>query len=508
MLFIVKAQKIKAVFVISTFTSCILMEFFIFLLLILDSNSSNLEIDFTKLREKCGVFGVYGKDFGASQIVYYGLWALQHRGQEATGISATDGKTIRTKKGEGLVSQVFTDKDLNFLKGHAAIGHNRYGTSGVRGAAHPQPFTNAKNKIALAHNGNLPSTKKLEEFLQKNNVKTEGFNDSELMQLALEFVYLKTNSVEKAVKECFPLFTGSFCLVILTKDELVAVRDSYGIRPLCLGKLNKGYVVASETCAIDAVYGKYIRDIQPGEMIVVDKKGLRSYELSQGIQKLDVFEFIYFARRDSVLLGKSVNQVRRNLGIELARECANLKADLVIPVPDSGIPAALGFAFQSGIPFDHGFVKNRYVHRTFIRPLQSLREVGVTLKINPLPQVLGGKSVVVVDDSIVRGTTTKKIIAMLKKAGAKKVHMLVSSPPIKYPDFYGIDTPDQSQLIAAKMSVPAIKKYLGADTLHYLSYQGLFNAIGLPESMFCTALFTGDYPIDILERKTEIKYSK
>ncbi len=459
------------------------------------------------IQEKCGVFGIWGKDFGASQIAYYGLWALQHRGQEATGISSTDGEKLYTKKGEGLVAHVYAEKDLIKLKGHAAIGHNRYGTSGNKRVVHPQPATGISGKLALAHNGNLFSTKKLEEFFRKNHIQARGLNDSEMMQRALEFVFTKTGSLEKAVRTCFPLFTGTFCLLLLTKDELVAVRDSFGIRPLCLGKLNKGYVVASETCALNAVYAKYIREVLPGEMLVINKKGLKSYGLATGTQKLDVFEFIYFARRDSVLLGKSVNQIRRNLGIQLARECKNLKADLVIPVPDSGIPAALGFSWQSGIPFDHGFVKNRYVHRTFIRPVQTHREIGVTLKINPLPQVLGGKSIVVVDDSIVRGTTTKKIIAMLKKAGAKKVHMMVSSPPIKYPDFYGIDTPDQKQLIAANMNVEAIRKYIGADTLHYLSYEGLFNAIELPEQMFCTALFTGNYPIDIMEKKTEVNFA-
>lgn len=458
-------------------------------------------------QEKCGICGVYGKGFEAARLVYFGLWALQHRGQESSGISSSDGKIIRTHKGEGLVAHVYKEEDLEWLEGHIAIGHNRYGTSGGKGKEHAQPIVGRDGNIALAHNGNLPSTKKLQEFLKKNHVKIEGMNDSELMQKVLQYYLNKGNSIEKAVEKAFPLFTGAFCLVILTKNKLVAIRDCYGIRPLSLGKINGGYMVASETCAFDTVGATFVRDIKPGEMIVIDRKGIHQYQLAKGEQKLDIFEFIYFARPDSVLLGKDVNEVRRNLGKQLALEYKTMKADVVIPVPDSAIPASLGFSQGSGIPFDHGFVKNRYIHRTFIRPDQHLRERDVSLKLKPL-SFLKGKRVIVIDDSIVRGTTSKKIVDMVRSAGAKKVYMLISSPPVKYPDFYGIDTPVQKDLIAAHKSIKEIETFIGADRLGYLSYNGLLRAIGLPEELFCTACLNGKYPISLEERVSDIDFSK
>jgi len=298
------------------------------------------------------------------------------------------------------------------------------------------------------------------------------------------------------------------CLVILTKDKLVAVRDQKGVRPLSLGKLPKkeGYIVASETCALDTVRARFIRDIKPGEMVVIDEKGIHSSKLAKGEQKLDIFEFIYFARPDSMLLGKSVNEVRRQLGKELAKEFPE-PADVVIPVPDSAIPAAIGYCEESGVPFDHGFVKNRYIHRTFIRPDQSLRERDVSLKLNPLTCVLKNKRVIVIDDSIVRGTTSRKLVELLKKAGAKSVTLLISSPPVKYPDFYGIDTPTQDHLLAANHSVLAMKKYIGAHALGFLSLEGTLRATGLPKELLSLACFTGEYPIDILERKEEIDFT-
>ena len=298
-------------------------------------------------------------------------------------------------------------------------------------------------------------------------------------------------------------------MVLLMRDKLIAVRDPAGIRPLSIGRIKGGgFAISSETCGLDSAAATFLRDIKPGEMVVIDEKGLHSYRLVRGMQKLDIFEFIYFARRDSNLLGKNVDEVRKSLGRELARECKNLKADVVIPVPDSSIPATLGFAYEMGIPFDHGFVKNRYVHRTFIRPHQNMREMGVRVKINPLPQAVKGKNVVVVDDSIVRGTTTRTIVSMLKRAGAKKVHVAVGSPPIKYPDFYGIDTPQQNNLIASRMSISEIKEFVGADSLHYLSYAGLVKGVGLPEEMLCMAALNGKYPIDLLERNAEVDFSK
>lgn len=458
------------------------------------------------LGEKCAVFGVFGFGIEAARITHAGLWALQHRGQESSGISASDGDIIRIHKDIGLVAHVFDEESLDGLKGHLAIGHNRYSTSGSSSIEHAQPVFRNDNFLALAHNGNLPSTTRLEQFFSEKDIDVTGFNDSEMMHEAIRYYLLQNNSLEEAIAKSIPLFTGVYCLLVMTKDKIAAVRDECGIRPFAIGKLNGGFVFASETCALTTVNATYIREVKPGEIVVVDKAGLHSYQLMKGKQRLDLFEFIYFARPDSRILGQSVNEVRRRLGETLARE-HQLKADVVIPVPDSAIPAALGFSRVSGIPFDHGLIKNRYIHRTFIRPAQKLRERDVELKLNPLPEVLKGKRVVVIDDSIVRGTTSKKLVAMLYKAGAKKVHLLVSSPPVKFPDFYGINTPNQKELIAAHQSLPAVTEYIGADSVRYLSYEGTINAVGVPEHKLCTSCFTGDYPIDIAENKDHIVYT-
>lgn len=459
-----------------------------------------------KLHEKCAVFGVFGNE-DAARLTYVGLWALQHRGQESSGITSADGKTLYTHKGSGLVAQVYSEHHLEKLKGSAAIGHNRYSTSGGSVDDHNQPVVRKDNAIAVAHNGNLPSVTKLHDFLKSEHERIRNHNDTELMHEAISHYYLNGESIENAVSKSFPLFTGVFCLLVLTKDTMIAVRDEYGIRPLSIGKLDGGYVVSSETCAFSTIGAKFVRDVKPGEMVVFDKHGMKSYQLAKQKNKFDVFEFVYFARPDSTIMGKNVNEVRRNLGRNLAKEFKT-KADVVIPVPDSGIPAALGFSEVSGIPFDHGFIKNRYIHRTFIRPVQHQREKDAQIKLNPLPSVLKGKSVIVIDDSIVRGTTSKKLVSILRKAGAKKVHMLISSPPIKYPDFYGIDTPEQKDLIAATMSIPKIRDFIGADSLYYLSYKGLIDATGIPENKLSTSFFTGIYPVDILERSKEITYFK
>ena len=461
-----------------------------------------------RIQEKCGIFGVYGAGFEAARLVHPGLWALQHRGQESSGIASSDGRKIYLHKGMGLVAHVFEEKDLRKLKGHLAIGHNRYSTSGSSTITHAQPILekiSAKKSIALVHNGNLPSVKKLENFLKNEKVSTKNFNDSEMIAKAITVYIKKGSSLEEAIKKAYPLFTGVFCLLIMNEKKMIALRDSFGIRPLCLGRLNSGYVVASETCALDIIGAKFIREVKPGEMLIIDDQGLQNIQIEKGTQKLDVFEYIYFARPDSVILGKSVDEVRQNLGKELAKE-NNIKADIVIPVPDSAIPAAIGFSKESGIPFEMGLIKNRYIHRTFISPEKHTRGKIVQLKLNPMRYVLDGKRVIVIDDSIVRGTTSKEIITMIRKAGAREVHLLVSSPPIKFPDFYGIDTPDQKELIAATKSINEIAKELGVDSLHYLSYEGLIKAIGLSERLLCTALFTGNYPVDIGERKKEITY--
>ncbi len=462
------------------------------------------------MKEKCGIFGVYGTGFEAARLVHPGLWALQHRGQESSGIASSDGKKIYLHKGMGLVSHVFGEEDLKKLKGYLAIGHNRYSTSGDSIDSHAQPILekiNANKFIALVHNGNLPSTQKLAEFLKDKKVSASGLNDSEMITKAIAVLVKEGLSLEAAIKKAYPLFTGVFCLLIMNEEKIIAVRDGFGIRPLCLGKLNGGFIVASETCALDIIGAKFLREVKPGEMVILDDKGLQGVQIEKGQQKLDVFEYVYFARPDSIILGKSVDEVRQNLGKELARE-NQIKADMVIPVPDSAIPAAIGFSKESKIPFEMGLIKNRYIHRTFISPEVHARHKMVQLKLNPMPHVLKGKKVIIIDDSIVRGTTSKQIIKMIKDAGAKEVHLLVSSPPVKFPDFYGIDTPKQKDLIAAEKNIKQIAQELGVDSLHYLSYQGLIKAIGLPENLLCTALFNGNYPVDIGERRKEIVYEK
>ena len=454
------------------------------------------------MHEKCAVFGVYApglESAEAARLVHTGLWTLQHRGQESTGISVSDGATIRTHKGQGLVAHVYDEASLGRLVGRIAIGHNRYSTSGGNGLRHSQPVVDDKMLLALAHNGNLPSVAALSRSLTDAGVDITGANDSELMHAALGREMARGVSLEDAVRMCFPLFTGAFSLALLTPRALAAVRDVRGIRPLSLGRIGDGYVVSSETCAIDAVGGTFLRDVRPGELIVMDENGMRSVQLEPGKEQLDIFEFVYFARPDSMLLGRRVNEVRRQFGIRLARECP-VDADVVIPVPDSGVPAAVGYAGETGIPFDIGLVKNRYIHRTFIQPAQRLREVGVQLKLNPIAEVLRGRRVAVVDDSLVRGTTARQIVAMLRHAGARAVHYLVSSPPVRYPDIYGIDLPSPADLVAATKSVDEIRQSIGAESLTYLSYDGMIAATGLREDHFSTACFNGVYPLENLDR--------
>src|SRR5665213_89432 len=454
------------------------------------------------MHEKCAVFGVYApglESAEAARLVHTGLWTLQHRGQESTGISVSDGATIRTHKGQGLVAHVYDEASLGRLVGRIAIGHNRYSTSGGNGLRHSQPVVDDKMLLALAHNGNLPSVAALSRSLTDAGVDITGANDSELMHAALGREMARGVSLEDAVRMCFPLFTGAFSLALLTPRALAAVRDVRGIRPLSLGRIGDGYVVSSETCAIDAVGGTFLRDVRPGELVVMDENGMRSVQLEPGKEQLDIFEFVYFARPDSMLLGRRVNEVRRQFGIRLARECP-VDADVVIPVPDSGVPAAVGYAGETGIPFDIGLVKNRYIHRTFIQPAQRLREVGVQLKLNPIAEVLRGRRVAVVDDSLVRGTTARQIVAMLRHAGARAVHYLVSSPPVRYPDIHGIDLPSPADLVAATKSVDEIRQSIGAESLTYLSYDGMIAATGLPEDHFSTACFNGVYPLENLDR--------
>lgn len=457
----------------------------------------------TNLNEKCGVFGVRGKNLEAARLTFYGLWALQHRGQESSGIVTSDGQQLHRHAAHGLVATVYREEDLEKLVGDLAIGHNRYSTSGGTGNEHNQPFVNYEAGFALGHNGNLPSTEKLEKFLRERGVPAGKLNDTGMMSAAIACYIGDGLNLGEAIIKAYPLFTGAFSAVAMSKDTLIAFRDECGIRPLSIGKIDGGYVIASETCAFDTIGAEFVRDVKPGEMVVIDDDGLHSHQIIKANQKLDVFEFVYFARPDSMLLGQRVNQVRQNFGKIMAEE-AKVDADVVVPVPDSSIPAAVGYAQASGIPFDQALIKNRYIHRTFIRPVQSVREQDVAMKLNPLKESFEGKRVVLVDDSIVRGTTLKQVVKMIRKAGAKEVHLMISSPPVRYPDFYGIDTPNQKDLIASHMSVAEICKHMNADSLHYLSYEGMLKATNIPADQFSTSCFNGVYPIPIGDRAKEI----
>ncbi|QQG37680.1 MAG: amidophosphoribosyltransferase [Candidatus Kaiserbacteria bacterium] len=484
-----------------------------------------------QLGEKCAVFGVYGKGLDVARLSFFGLFALQHRGQESSGIATSNGDTLTLYKGMGLVSQVFNDDILKGLPGHLAVSHNRYSTTGGSKVKHAQPMLAAGSTtiqkvlyedpnpslndsislasgpddgaIALAHNGNLPSTKELEAYLRGKGIDPSEFSDSRMMVEAIAARMREGVDLPSAVKDSYPLFTGAFSILVMSNDTLVAARDQCGIRPLALARLNGGYVIASETCAFPPIGATLEREINPGEMVVIDSQGLRSEQVVPANLKLDIFEFVYFARPDSELLGKSVYDMRKESGRQLAKEY-KADVDVVIPVPETAIPASIGYSQATGIPMEVGLTKNRYIHRTFITPEQHVREQGVKAKLTPIPSVIRGKRVAVMDDSIVRGTTSRQIVEMLFEAGAKEVHFLVSSPPVRFPDFYGIDTPKQTDLIAATKSIEEIRAYLDATSLTYLSYEGMIAATALPESNFSTSCFNGVYPIDIRERAREI----
>ncbi len=458
------------------------------------------------IKEKCGVFGVYCPGEEVARNTFFGLFALQHRGQESAGIVTSNGEEFFQHKGMGLVTQAFNEKDIDYLDqrgGFISIGHVRYSTSRESRPEYCQPVLHEDNLVALAHNGNLPSTTRLEEFLSKINAPFSHLNDSGMMTEAVRYYLKKGAAIEEAVIEAQPLFTGAYSLLMMTKDKLVALRDQCGIRPLSIGKLNGGFVFASETCAFDTIGASFLRDVTPGEMVVVTENGLVSQQLQLPNPKLDIFEFVYFARPDSKIMNRRVFEVRQKLGMLLAMEVP-ADADIVIGVPDSGIPMALGYAKASGIEFTEGLIKNRYIHRTFIQP-EGMRNQDADLKYNTIPEVLNGKRVVVVDDSIVRGTTQERLTASLRKAGASEVHIRIGSPPDRYPNFYGIDTPRQKELIASRLSVDEIRQFVGADTLRFLSYKSLISATEIPEENFDTSCFTGVYPIDIKERASEIK---
>lgn len=442
------------------------------------------------------MFGAYNVGPEASKIAYYSLLAMQHRGQENSGIVSTHNGMFHRHSAPGLVSSVYSEKDLEQLPGTSVIGHNRYSTSGAADDAHSQPILYHNSGFAFAHNGNIPDTERLETFLRSKNITTHSLNDSEMMAAAIAQYIQDGATLEQAIVRAFPMFSGAFSAVALNANQLIAFRDPCGIRPLSIGQLGVGYVVASETCAFDTIGARFLRDVRPGELLVIDQHGITSRQVAKSDPKLDIFELVYLARPDSVIAGMSVNQVRQNLGKELALQYP-IDADIVVPVPDSAIPAAIGYAQVSGIPFEMGLVKNPYIHRTFIQPNQNMRERDVKMKINPLPHVLKNKRVILIDDSIVRGTTTHKIAELLYGAGARAVHLLVSSPPVKYPDYYGIDLPTSTDLIAADLTVSEIRQRIGVDSLGYLSYDGMIRATGKSANYFSTSCFNGIYPIPI-----------
>lgn len=456
--------------------------------------------------EKCAVFGVFGRGLDAARLTFFGLFALQHRGQESSGIAVSNGETLSRHVGMGLVAQVYAEADIERLAGSAAIGHNRYSTAGGSRIEHCQPVIMHNDTAALAHNGNLPSTGLLEKFLASRGKPAVGLSDSHMIAAAIGCYLADGLSIEDAIAAAFPLMTGAFSILVLTPEKMIAFRDAHGIRPLSLARLNGGFVFSSETCAFHTIGAEYIRDVGAGEMVIVDTNGVQSRQLAPGREQLDLFEFVYFSRPDSLLLGKSVYEVRQRCGERLAAE-SSVPADIVIPVPETALPVAIGYSRASGIPLEMALTKNRYIQRTFIAPEQHIREQGVKLKLTPLPEIIRGKRVAVIDDSIVRGTTSKKIVTMLFEAGAREVHFLSASPPVKFPDFYGIDISNQKQLLAANYSLEGMRDFLGVTSLHFLSLDGLVAAIGVPRENLCTSCFTGEYPIDLHERASEINYS-
>lgn len=454
-----------------------------------------------KFKDECGVFGVFlnhpEKDTDAASTAFYGLYALQHRGQESAGIAVADGERIKLQKGKGLVSEVIAQEDIKELKGNIAIGHVRYSITGEGGIVNTQPmvFHYLQGMMGLAYNGRLTNAAELRKQLAISGSIFQTTTDTELMANLL--ARYSQEKLQDALAKCMEDLKGAFALVIITEDCLLGARDIMGIRPLALGKFQDGYILASENAAMDTIGASFIRDIEPGEIVIIDQTGVRSLQGGASSRRAHcVFEYIYFARPDSTLDGINVYQARRELGRQLARE-SNIAADLVIPVPDSGTPAALGYAEESGLPFQDGLMKNRYIGRTFIQPTQSMRELSVRLKLNAVDKIVAGKRLVMVDDSIVRGTTSKKIVEMLRTAGAKEVHMAVSSPPTSFPCYYGIDTSRREELIASTMDVEAIRRFIGADSLNYLSIEGMFKAMGGGPSNYCDACFSGKYPVSI-----------
>ncbi|HIK13260.1 MAG TPA: amidophosphoribosyltransferase [Oscillatoriaceae cyanobacterium M33_DOE_052] len=462
---------------------------------------SPLEVHPDKPEEACGVFGIFAPGENVAKLTYFGLYALQHRGQESAGIATFDGDTIHLHKEMGLVSQVFSESILNELPGSLAVGHTRYSTTGSSRVVNAQPAVVATRlgPLALAHNGNLVNTGELREKLIEKECNLVSTTDSEMIAHCIaEEVNDGKDWLEAAIS-AFQQCQGAFSLAIGTPAGLMGARDPYGVRPLVIGIIPEDpqqYVLASETCGLDIIGAEYLREVEPGELVWITEAGLASFHWAKPQPKLCIFEMIYFARPDSLMNEESLYSYRMRIGRYLAKE-SYVDADMVIGVPDSGVPAAIGFSQESGIPYAEGLIKNRYVGRTFIQPTQHMRESGIKMKLNPLKDVLVGKRVIMVDDSIVRGTTSRKIVKALRDAGALEVHMRISSPPVTHPCFYGIDTDNQDQLIAATKSVEDIKNQIGVDSLAYLSWQGMLEATKEDPNNFCSACFTGDYPITV-----------
>jgi amidophosphoribosyltransferase len=447
-----------------------------------------------KFRDECGIFGIYGHP-EAANLTYLGLYALQHRGQESAGIACSDGKAIHVEKAMGLVADVFTEARLRRLPGEIAIGHVRYSTTGSSQLKNAQPFFAGTHRgsLALAHNGNLVNAMRIRAELEGQGSVFGSTSDTEVI---LHLVARsQADGVVDAAAEALSELHGAYSLVLMNDQQLLGIRDPHGFRPLSLGQLKDGYVLASESCAFDLIGARFVRDVDPGEFLLIDRTGLRSYfPLPVVPATMCIFEHVYFARPDSIVYGQHVARVRKELGRRLAQE-APADADIVIPVPDSGTYAALGYAQAVGLPYEQGMVRNHYVGRTFIEPQRSIRHFGVKVKLNAVREVLEGKRVVVVDDSIVRGTTSRKIVFMLRSAGAREIHMRISSPPTSWPCYYGIDTPTRRELIASSHTVEEIRRYVGADSLAYLSLKGLLAAVGKDDG-YCAACWTGQYPVE------------
>ena len=451
--------------------------------------------------DECGVFGVFNHP-EAANLTYLGLYAQQHRGQESAGIVSTDEHRFNTHRGMGLVADIFKKSDIKELVGPHSIGHVRYSTSGESGLRNCQPFTYeyAYGGIAMCHNGNIVNAPELRTRLEKKGSVFQSTSDTEVLIHLI--ARSQATSMRERLASAVSELSGAFSLLVLGEKRLIGIRDPHGIRPLVLGQLDDAWVLASETCAFDLIGATFIRDVKPGEMVVIDEHGLQSmHPFKAPTPKFCVFEYVYFARPDSTLEGINVYQSRYQIGVELAKE-SPVKADLVIPVPDSGVPPAMGFAEASGIPFQMGLIRNHYVGRTFIEPRQSIRNFGVKLKLNPNRELIEGKIVVLVDDSIVRGTTSRKIVEMVRAAGAKEIHMRISSPPTKHSCFYGVDTPNADELMANKMDLEEMRQAIGADSLAFVSFEGMYKAVGKPRCSHCDACFSGEYPVPVEKERS------